>query len=131
MLLGIARGEISDMCVIQCLSVLVFIKRVCALRGVDQSEAKTQIGIDYGKSFLKVTLAIPEPTSSTKKLSGFRLSGSVKTLLLAVCQAPETYSNMFIIIQLLKVPSELVITYIWDLKLLDIGTHSSAHPCAY
>ncbi len=135
--LCVASGETSDICVVYCLSIPAFIERVCALRGIDQSEARIHIGIDYGKSFLKITLAIPEPTSSTstKKLSGFKLSGSMKTLLLAVCQAPETYANLQSIIQLLKIPSELDITYIGDLKLLNIvtgvGSHSSAHPCTY
>ncbi len=51
-----APGETSNMCAVHCLSIPVFIERVCALHGIDPSEAKIQIGIDYGKSLLKITL---------------------------------------------------------------------------
>ncbi len=69
--LDIASGETSDIFVVHCRSVPVFNERVCALLGIDPSETKIQIGIDYGKSFLEITLAIPEATSSTstKKLT--------------------------------------------------------------
>ncbi len=68
--LCIASGETSDICGVHCLSVPVFMERVCALREIDPPQAKIQIGIDYGKSFVKISVAIPEPTSSTssKKL---------------------------------------------------------------
>ncbi len=42
-LLGTASGETSDISVIHCLSTPVFIERVCALRGIDSSEAKIQV----------------------------------------------------------------------------------------
>ncbi len=51
--LGIASGEKSDICVVHWISIPVVIERVCAVRGIDSSEAKIQIGIDYRKSFLK------------------------------------------------------------------------------
>ncbi len=54
--LGIASGETSDICLVHCLSIPVFIERACALRKIDPSEAKILIWIDFGKSFTQIAL---------------------------------------------------------------------------
>ncbi len=40
---------------IYCLGTAEFIDRVCSLRGMNKEESKVKVGINYGKSFLKVS----------------------------------------------------------------------------
>ncbi len=38
-----------------CLDTAEFLDRVCSLRGMNKEESKVKVGINYGKSFLKVS----------------------------------------------------------------------------
>ncbi len=83
--LRVSSGEIVDVCIVNCLSITVFVELVCVV-----------------KSLLEITLAMPEPTFSThtKKLNELNLSCSMKILLLAVCNHAQNekrdlkYSNI-------------------------------------
>ncbi len=56
-------------------------------------------------------------------------------MLLAVCQVPETYSNLKALFTLLNSPGDLDYVYACDLTVINISTglssHSSRHPCPY
>ncbi len=41
---------------IYCLDTAEFIDRICYLRGMNKEESKVEVGVNYGKSFLKVSL---------------------------------------------------------------------------
>ncbi len=79
-----SSGEIVEFCIVHCLSIAVFIGRVCVV-----------------KSLLEITLAMPEPTFSThtKKLNELNLSCSMKILLLAVCNHAQNEKKGFKIFQ--------------------------------
>ncbi len=75
-----------------------------------KDQSKIKVGIDYGKSFLKVSLTITddycnnfESRQSSPLGSAFKLSGAKRTMLLAVCQAPETHLNLQEIVSLTKI----------------------------
>ncbi len=80
-----------------------------------------------------MTLATPSRHSSGQRNSS--LNGGKKTMLLAVCQAPETYANLKSLFTLLKAPPDLECVYACDLKVINIATglssHSSRHPSPY
>ncbi len=69
-----------------------FIDRVCSLRDMNKDESKVKVGINYGKSFLKVSPKIMVDCYDDFKLhqsspsgSAFKFSGAKRMLL----QAPE------------------------------------------
>ncbi len=49
------------------------------------------------------------------------LNGGKKTMLLAVCQAPETYSNLKALFALLNALGDLEYVYACDLKVTNIA----------
>ncbi len=72
---------------------------------------------------------------SERWLASTSLNGGKKTMLLAVYQAPKTYSNLKALFTLLNVPGDLECVYACDLKVINMDTgltsHSSRHPCPY
>ncbi len=52
------HGQLVPKIVIYCLDTADCIDRVRPLRGINKDESKIKVGIDYGKSFLKVALTI-------------------------------------------------------------------------
>ncbi len=75
---------------IYCLDTAEFIDRACSLRGMNKEESKVKVGINYGKSFLKVS---PKTMvdyyndfklhQSTPSGSAFKFSGAKRMLLQA------------------------------------------------
>ncbi len=67
--------------------------------------------------------------------SALKLSGAKRTILLVVCQSPETGFNLQEMVSLTKIKEIVDCTFTGDLKMLDlvtrIGTHASTLPCAY
>ncbi len=72
------------------------------------------------ESFLKVTMTLTDASLhcvGEKKV----ILGGKKTMLLAVYQAPETYSNLKALFTLLNVPGDLECVYACDLKVIKNG----------
>ncbi len=105
----------------------LFIYRIAALRPNTVNDFKVKFGIDYGQSFLNVTMAL---TTASRHSSGQRnscLNGGEKTMELAVCQAPETYAKLKSLFTLLKAPHDLECVYACILKVINIATGLSSH----
>ncbi len=64
------------------------------LRDMTSFHFRVNFGFDYGQSFLKVTLTLTDGSLHCAGEQNASLNGGKKTMLLAVCQAPETYSNL-------------------------------------
>ncbi len=85
------RGQLVSKTVIYCLGTTEFIDRVCSLRGMNKERSKVKVGIDYGKSTLKVSLTITDDYYSgfdsrqfSPSVPAFKLSCAKRTTLLAV-----------------------------------------------
>ena len=90
------------------------------------------IGADDGKGMLKITFNWSKTGHDEEKS---KLIGVKRGFILAaVCQVPETYNNMHVLIQLTKI-NEIEYKLSQDLKLtnivIGITTHSSKYPCPY
>ncbi len=62
-LLTIRRGTLvkGEQFVVFCLDVSVFIhRRIAMLRGITSDQFRVKFGVDYGQSFLKVTLTVTD-----------------------------------------------------------------------
>ncbi len=125
-------GAITPHSVVYCLDVDLFSNRIAALRPNTENDFTVKFGIDYGQSFLKVTMTL---TTASRHSSGQRnpsLNGGKKTMLLAVCQAPEMYANLKSLFALLKA---FKCVCACGLKVINIATglssHSSRHPGPY
>ncbi len=59
------------------------------------------------ESFLKVTMTLTDASFHCAGEQNSSLNGGKKTMLLAVYQAPETYSNLMALFILLDVPDDL------------------------
>ncbi len=121
-----------------CLDTAEFIDRACSLRDMNKEESKAKVGINYGKSFLKVSpktmfyyyndfkLHQSSPSGSVCKFSG------AKRMLL---QAPETHLNRQEIAYLAKINEILYFISIGVLEMPNLMTgisfHTSTHPYAY
>ncbi len=125
-----------------CLVTTEFIDRVCSLRGMNSERSTVKVGIDYGKSTLKVSLTITDDYYSgfesrqfSPSVSAFKLSGAKRTMLLAVCQVPETHFNLQEIVPLTKINEVVDCTFAGDLEMLNfitvVGSHANTHQCAY
>ncbi len=101
-----------------------------------------KIGIDYGECFLTMSISITddycngfESRQSFPSVPTLKLSGVKTTMLLVVCQAPETGFNLQEMVSLTMIKEIVDYTFAGDLKMLDlvtgIGTHASTLPCAY
>ncbi len=81
----------------------------------------------------KVTLAESSTTPGVQRNASN--NGGKKTMLLAVCQAPETYAKLMSLFILLKASRDFECVYAADLKVVNIVTelssHSSRQPCPY
>ncbi len=121
--------------VVYCIDVISFINRVAALRKRRPEDFIIKCGIDYGQSFLKVTVTLAESSTTPGVHRNASNNGGKKTMLLAVCQAPETYANLRSLFTLLKASRDFECVYAADLKVVNIVTglssHSSRHPCPY
>ena len=99
------------------------------------AESTVKIGIDYGKSFLKMTLTINDPASTNNRTDPFKLGGGRKTVMVAVCQAAETSMNLKQLVELVHLQEYLHYTFAGDLKVLNLVTglecHSSLYPCPF
>ncbi len=89
-----------------CLDTAEFIDRVFSLRGMNKKESKVKVGINYGKSFLKVSPKTMVDYYNYFKLyqsspsgSAFKFSGAKRMLL----QVPETHFNRQEIVYLAKI----------------------------
>ncbi len=69
------------------------------------------------ESFLKVTMTLTNASLHCTGEQNASLNGGKKTMLLAVYQAPETFSNLKALFALLNVPDDLEYVYACDLKL--------------
>ncbi len=63
-------------------------------RAMTSDHFRVKFGVDYGQSFLKVTLTLRDASLHCAGAQNASLNGGKKTMLLAVYQAPETYSNL-------------------------------------
>ncbi len=99
-------GAITPHSVIYCVDVDLFINRITALRPNTANDFTVKFGIDYGQSFLKVTMTLATPSRHSSGQRNSSLNGDKKTMLLAFCQAPETYANLKSHFILLKAPPD-------------------------
>ncbi len=104
-------------------------------RGLISDHFRVIFGVDYGQSFLKVTLTLTDASLHCAGAQNASLNGGKKTMLLTVCQAPETYSNLKALFTLLNAPGDLEYVCACDLKATNMATrlssHSSRHRCPY
>ncbi len=105
---------------------------------MNKEESKIKVGINYGKSFLKVSPKTMVDEHNDFKLhqsspsgSAFKFSGAKRMLL----QAPETHCNRQEIVYLAKINEILDYIFTGGLEMSDrmtgISSHASAHPYAY
>ncbi len=87
-------GAISLHSIVYCLDVDLFINRIAALHSKTVNDFRIKFGIDYGQSFLKVTITL---TTASRNSSG-------QIMLLAACQPLEIYTNLKSFFTRLKVP---------------------------
>ncbi len=85
-------GEKGEYFIVYYLDVSVFVHRFAMRCGMTSDHFRVKFGVDYGQSFLKVTLALTDASLHCADAQNASLNGGKKTMLLAVCQAPETYS---------------------------------------
>ncbi len=86
-------GVKGENCIVYCLNVSVFVHRIAMRRGMTSDHFRVKFGVDYGQSFLKVTLTLTDASLHCAGEQNSSLNGGKKTMLSAVCQATETYSN--------------------------------------
>ena len=92
------------------------------------------LGIDGGKNNLKICLNWSKKTKDSNK---WKLIGPKHSLVLAsVCDVPETYGNIKVLFDLIKLDEiDVDFKLSTDLKLVNIicgkQTNSSKYPCAY
>ncbi len=109
---------------------------------MNKDESKIKVGLDFAKSFPKISLSITddyynnfESRQSSTLVSALKLSGAKRALLLAVCPAPETHFNLQEIVSLMKINEMVDYTFAGDLNMLNlmtgVGSHASNKPCAY
>ncbi len=119
--------------VVYCIDVISFMNRVAALWKSRPEDFIIKCGIAYCQSFLKVTVTLAESSTTPGVQRNASNNGGKKTMLLAVCQAPETYANLMFLFTLLKASRDFECVYAADLKVVKIVTglssHSSRHPC--
>ncbi len=105
---------------------------------MNKEESKAKVGINYGKSFLKVSSKTMVDFYNDFKLhqsspsgSAFKFSGAKRMLL----QAPEAHLNCQEIVYLAKINEILDYIFTSGLEMPNlmtgIGSHASTHPCAY
>ncbi len=112
-----------------------FIDRVRSLRGMNKEESKIEVGINYGKSFLKVSPKTMVDYYNDFKMhqsspsgSAFKFSGAKRMPL----QAPQTHLNRQEIVYLAKVNDILDYIFIGGLEMPNLMTgfssYASTHP---
>ena len=92
---------------VYCSDILGYIRKVSVARALNDDNLHKKIGLDMGKKVLKCTLTLfsDEEVSGTKikKRKEFTSTGSKKVLILvAVPNLSENYSNIKILLNLLK-----------------------------
>ncbi len=80
-------------------------------RGMTSDHFLVKFGVDYGQYFLKVTLTLTDASLHCAGEQNSSLNDGKKTMLLAVYQAPETFSNSKALFTLLNVPDDLEYAY--------------------
>ncbi len=98
------------------------VHRIAMRRGMTSDHFRVKFGVDYGQSFLKVTLTLTDASWHCAGAQHASLNGGKKTMLLAVCQAPETYSNLKALFTLLNAPGDLEYVYACDVKVTNMAT---------
>ncbi len=83
--------------------------------------------IDYGQSFLSVTVALAESSMSTGVQRNASNNEGKKTMLLEVCQARERYANLRSLFTLLRVSCDFECINATDLKVVKIATGLRSH----
>ena len=99
---------------------------------IDSDDLLNIIGADDGKGMLKIKFNLSKTGHDEEKS---KLMGVKRGFILAaVCQVPETYNNMHVLINLTKI-NEIRYKLSQDLKLINIvigiTNHSSKYPCPY
>ncbi len=72
----------------------MFVHRIAMRRGMTSDHFRVKFGVDFGQPFLKVTLTLTDASLHCAGAQNASLKGSKKAMLLAVCQALETYSSL-------------------------------------
>ncbi len=90
-------------------------------RGLTSDHFRVKCGVDYGQYFLKVTLTLTDASLHCAGEQNSSLNGGKKTMLLAVYQDPETYSNLVALFTLLNAPGDLDYVYACDLTVINIA----------
>ena len=115
--------------VTNCKYIKEFVEFVCLHRDVDIEDCDHLIGLDEGKGrfTLMYSCISKNPDSLDYKESGVKQS----FVLACAEEVPETYENLFQIIQLKEIKAK----FVSDLKLqnilLELTSHSSKFPCPY
>ncbi len=123
---------------IYCFDTAEFIDRVCSLRGINKEESKVKVGLNCGKSFLKVSPKTMVDYYNNFKLHQFSPSGSTfkffgaKRMLL---HTPETHLTHQDIMHLAKINEILDYIFTGGLEMptpmTGISSHESTHQYAY
>jgi hypothetical protein len=103
-------------------------------RGYDTSSVLAKIGIDSGRSFLKVSMSVVTRISESRMTKPEFKDGGVRRLIIlaAVENVSETYDNLKVILKLLQL-DQIEFVLAADMKVanlvLGLQSASSAHPC--
>ncbi len=113
--------------VVYCLDIFEFVNRITMSHRMTSDEVQIKFGIDYGQSFLKVTMTLKDVSNLYGKRKSFLTDGK-KTVLLAICQAPGTFSNLKALFTLLKAPHDLECSNASDLEVISITSGLNSRP---
>ncbi len=123
--------------VVFCTDIHQLITRACSGRSIDQSCAQINVGIDFGQSFLKISLTVfdADTQGDIFTSSKRRKTGGLKALTIALCQAQESFYNVEELIRLTKLSEFSPFTFSGDLKMINLVTgvagFSSSFPCPF
>lgn len=129
-------GSSSDEVVVYCTDVPELINRIKRSRPTAGDDFLVKIGIDGGRSFLKITLSVISPQTEHLAGNDFKDGGVKKLFIIALSpNLAEKYDNISPIwTELLKL-HELEYLVAGDLKIINIiigiMAHSSKNPCPY
>ncbi len=92
----------------------------------------TEIGADHGKQYHKFTMTL-YPLNASERV--YACCANMKTMIIAITQAPESYANLSKLYDLVGVKDLLDIIIAGDLKVSNrwtgLSNHASCYPCAY
>ena len=102
----IDKGDGIEIPTVYCSDIVGYVRKVSVARALDDDKLHKKIGIDSGKGSLKVTLSLfsdEDVTDSKTKKKEFSNTGNKRVLILAaVPKLNESYSNIKILLNLVK-----------------------------